>query len=558
MFGFSVMYYIEDFFVSQKEKEILYNLNQIKDDLHQPVLNDNDDRINDIMRMFSRLNKGQIWLTDSEGKILNSLPTQSRNNVAVELIDGVLEGNMISTRVESQHFERPMLLNGIPLTVDSQKYSLLFFSSVEGINSSIDYIQKLMLYISGFSIILAAFISFFWSKNISSPIEKVSRAALKISEGEFIEVSEENTTKELSDLSQSINYMSKRLRENLNEILEEKNKLNYILTGMEEGVLALNNQKEIILVNQSLCDFFAFKQDDLLYRNYNDVINDKKVNDLIEKTIKYSDSFVEEFKLENKNKTKYFLIHSTAIFNEQTFWGVVLIFQDISERWRFEKLQTNFVANVSHELKTPLSSIRGAAEVMFDGAVTSEKGRKKYLAMIIEESLRLEKMVNNILDLSELKEKSSLNAEEIDISKFITSTINSYMSLYKVNQKIDLDIEKNIRAEINKKRIKRVIFNLLENAVKYSPDDGVITVSLKHKKGKIKFSVKDQGPGVPEDEKDNIWERFYKINNSESNKKKSGRGLGLAIVKDIIELHGGEVYQRNLASGGSDFGFFLK
>jgi signal transduction histidine kinase len=402
---------------------------------------------------------------------------------------------------------------------------------------------------------LSLLLAYLWARTISNPLKNISKTAEEISRGNFIELKNDHQTEELKNLAESINEMSKTLAQNMNNLKEEKNKLNYILSGMEEGVLALNPDQEIILLNKSFADLFI-SQTSVSFnkaQSLETLINNQELIKLIEESINQRENKNLELKIENSDK--YLLLHSTVIFREGEFWGVVIIFQDISERWRFEKLQSDFVANVSHELKTPLSSIRGAAEIVYDGAVSRKKAREKYLNMIIEESNRLETMVNNILSISELK-SDILHQTRINFSQFIYNMLQDYKSVNDVEQDFVYQIKEDIEIELDADKIKRVVINLLDNAVKYSPAEGEITIILTESVSRVEFAVEDQGPGVPETERKNIWERFYKVNKKSFQSQKRGSGLGLAIVKDIVELHGGRVYQKNLEAG-SKFAFIL-
>ncbi|MFW6230270.1 MAG: histidine kinase dimerization/phospho-acceptor domain-containing protein, partial [Halanaerobium sp.] len=391
-----MIYYLEDFLFDRTENEVLYNLNQLKKDLDQPLKAGEEDEINKILSLTARQNRGQIWLTDQDGKIIYSYPRRTDERVDFQSYSQIFDNKMLSSRVESDQFERPMLLNAASMEVEADQYGLLFFTSVQGINSTVAQIQKIMLYLILFSALTALGLAYFWARSISNPLKNISMTAEEISQGNFIELKDSHSTSELKNLAESINEMSKTLARNMNNLKEEKNKLNYILSGMEEGVLALNASRDIILLNQSFKDVFIAQDSVVLNKNQKltELINNQQVIKFIEESIREKENKTLEVKIQGAEK--YLLLHSTAIFREGEFWGVVVIFQDISERWRFEKLQNDFVANVSHELKTPLSSIRGAAEIVYDGAVSQKKAKEKYLNMIIEESNRLETMVNNI------------------------------------------------------------------------------------------------------------------------------------------------------------------
>ncbi|MFW6273856.1 MAG: histidine kinase dimerization/phospho-acceptor domain-containing protein, partial [Halanaerobium sp.] len=459
-----MIYYLEDFLYNRRENEVLYNLNQLKNDLNEPLRNGDEEKINEILSLTARQNRGQIWLTDRDGSIIYSYPKRADERVGFEGFSQIFNDKMLSSRVDSEQFERPMLLNAASMEAEDSKYGLLFFTSVQGINSTVAQIQKIMLYLILFSALPALLLAYFWARSISNPLKNISKTAEEISRGNFIELSGDHNTEELKNLAQSINEMSKTLAQNVSNLKEEKNKLNSILSGMEEGVLALNSNQEIILLNESFAEIFILDKAAEVDNgaSLSELINNPEVINLIETSIKEEKNKSLEVKI--KNSDKYLLLHSTAIFREGDFWGVVVIFQDISERWRFEKLQNDFVANVSHELKTPLSSIRGAAEIVYDGAVSQKKAKEKYLNMIIEESNRLETMVNNILSISELK-SDILNRRKINFSNFLYNMLQDYKSVNEVEQDFIYQIEKNIEVEIDADKIKRVVINLLDNAV---------------------------------------------------------------------------------------------
>jgi methyl-accepting chemotaxis protein len=225
IFGLIIIYYIEDFLYNRRENEVLYNLNQLKNDLTQPLLAEDETEINEILSLTARQNRGQIWLTDQEANIIYSYPSRTDERVGFEGYQQIFDNKMLSSRVESDQFERPMLLNAASMEVGAAKYGLLFFTSVQGINSTIAQIQKIMLYLILFSAMPALVLAYFWARSISNPLKNISKTAEEISRGNFIEINETDNTSELKNLSQCINQMSKTLAQNMNNLKEEKNKL---------------------------------------------------------------------------------------------------------------------------------------------------------------------------------------------------------------------------------------------------------------------------------------------------------------------------------------------
>lgn len=222
VFGFIMIYYLEDFFFSSKENEVLSNLNEIKEDLEEPLLTENEAEINQILSLTARMNRGQIWLSDRAGNILYSYPSREDEQVNFDGFANIFDNKMLSSRVEPEGFDNPMVLNAISMEAGDEQYGLLFFSSVDGITSTINQVKQIMFYLAVFSAFLALLIAYLWSKSIAKPLKNITTAAEEISRGNFTELPVEQNTAELKNLAVSINNMSRKLKKNLNNLREEK------------------------------------------------------------------------------------------------------------------------------------------------------------------------------------------------------------------------------------------------------------------------------------------------------------------------------------------------
>ncbi len=521
--------------------------------------------VNQWLQIIAQQNSGQAWLIDRQGYLIMNYPPifgEEGHHVQFVHSEKLMEGKIVSQRVGSPYFERPMLLLGIPLfeNGDGVGAALLIFSPVAGINSTIRHVETMMLYSSILAILLAMGLAYRWSKVLTSPLQKMQKVALEMSEGSFgktIELKSNNL--EIDDLAKSMNHMSRKLKETMDDLVQEKNKLNYILSGMDEGVLTINSQQEIILINNSLKGMLNLEDEDT-GQMFDEVINDNSIIKVFEQSLEQNQPSYTEITIEENKTKKRILIHCTPIYTHRdTLWGVVGIFQDISERWRFEQLQKDFVANVSHELKTPLSSIKGATELLTDEVVESPEDRRRYLKIILDEANGLTNLVDGILDLAEFDSRTEAKSKE----KLETGeTLKNVAFVFKKGVRLDenrLQIkkpEKPILVRANPLNIKQVLLNLLDNAYKFSPENAPIELGALEQDREVKFWVKDQGIGIPKEEIENVWERFYKADKAR-NRQKSGSGLGLAIVKEIIEQHNGRVFVESKPNEGSTFGFFL-
>ena len=239
-------------------------------------------------------------------------------------------------------------------------------------------------------------------------------------------------------------------------------------------------------------------------------------------------------------------------------WGVVAVLQDVTQASKLELLRREFISNVSHELRTPLSYLQGFTEAILDGVIKEPGETEKYLNIILEETLRLRRLVDELLDLSQMESGHfTLKKEKISLNSLIERVVKK-ASPYAVKKQVEINcnLQDIPLVMADEDRIQQVLINLIDNAIKHTSSGKEILIQSKSCEEGVVVSVKDHGPGVPEDELDFIWERFYKVDKSRA-RGKGGTGLGLAIVKNIIDAHGGKVDARNCPEGGIEFSFYL-
>ncbi len=565
--GFSMIYFFYEFHFSSTENEIVNNTQVFNDSLYDAVREDDEEETEKLLSRIAEVNSGQAWLINEEGYLINAYPFLEAEASQVQFLNSepIFAGNIISQEVEPRYFDRPMLLIGIPIRQqDDTVAGLLVFTSVAGINSTIAQVRSLMIYSSFLAIMLGVILAYSWSRSLASPLKHMSKAVMNLSSGNYghtIDLEDANTTQEITRLQRSYNNLSKELENSMNELTRERNKLKYILTGMQEGVLVVNREREVIVTNNSAADLLGLSVS-LEEKKLNSLSINKEVIKTFEKVFEEEDSQSEEFTIKKSRKDIRVLIRCIPIKVAEEFWGVAGLFHDVSERWRFEKLQQDFVANVSHELKAPLSSIKGSSEILLDGIVEDRDKEKKYLNIILNESDRLSQLVDEILNMakyenSDFSSESSrveMNSLLYDVGSIFVNSLDNEKR-FKVNY---LDEETVIQG--SKPRLKQVLYNLLENARKFSDEEAEIELGafIPDDRGDcVEVYVKDQGIGIPGEEQENVWERFYKVDKARTPGKEEGSGLGLAISKQIIEQHEGEVFVESQLGEGSKFGFIL-
>jgi PAS domain S-box-containing protein len=561
IFGFSVITYFKTFFVEQKEAQINKNSKAVIDYLADSKAADNKQEIVNWLSIIGELNDGHAWLINEQGVLEFSYPYSFDEERTFSGYETIFAGNTISREVDTADFELTMLFVGMPVKYQDEVIAgLLVFTPIDEINSIIEHIVGIMIYISLTALIFILFVSYYFSRSLANPLHNMGLVAARISQGEYgkkVEIKEKGASKEIKLLSESINLMSEKLEQTIKSLAEEKNKLKHVLSGMEEGIIAVNSSGRIILTNQSAASLFGFEEE-LQAKNISELQLYPEVTEVFEQIISKEEAAQEQLIISKEDTNQYYLVHFTAIHLEDgNFWGGVAIFHDISERYRFEKLQREFVANVSHELKSPLSSIRGSVEILLDGIIEDPAEKREYLKMILRESSSLSHLIDETLTLAEIDAGGvELNKEEIQVKDFFENLRVFFKNIKKDEQSLKIEVETELKVRANREKLRQVLVNLLSNSVKYSAETGRIKLKAEKEAGQVRFSVADNGIGIPAAEQKNIWERFYKVDKARTPGERSS-GLGLAIVKQIVNEHQGEVFLESSEGEGSTFSFTI-
>ncbi len=336
-------------------------------------------------------------------------------------------------------------------------------------------------------------------------------------------------------------------------------KLEAILSSMVEGVLVVDKRGRILLMNPSLRKDFLIDVDPK-GREPLEVIRNVFVSELADAVLKSTEPRVITRQITLLvPQEKNFLVNAAPVLNGPEADGAILVFHDITELRRLERVRQDFVANVSHELRTPLSSIKGYAETLLEGALEDKKNAKEFISIIHKDSERLNKLIDDILDLSKI-ESGKMNMVFIpaDISDVIHRTVSVLKKQASMkNITFELNVDQALpKVKGDETRLIQVLMNLADNAIKYTPESGRISISAGLEEGFVRVTVTDTGIGIPENDLPRIFERFYRVDKARSDQQ-GGTGLGLSIVKHIVSAHGGRIRVASELLKGSTFSFTI-
>lgn len=341
------------------------------------------------------------------------------------------------------------------------------------------------------------------------------------------------------------------------ELEKQNNAIRTILENMVEGVISVAADTRILSINPSVEKIFGISQKEAQGRFFLEIIRNNDIAEVINKVLSRSEFISTEITL-IWPVNKIFRINASPIFEEQKVNGCLLVIHDITQIRKLEAIRRDFVANVSHELKTPLTSIKGFVETLLAGALADKENSQHFLKIIQEHTGRLNNLVNDLLDLSHLESKEiKLERKKIDLNKITEEVLAAFKAqIKKKSLTVSNDLPKEVLVNADKDKIGQVITNLVDNAIKFNREKGFIKIYSQDLADNIKITIEDSGCGIPPKDICRIFERFYRVDKARS-RELGGTGLGLSIVKHIVELHNGNVGVESTEGFGSQFWFIL-
>ncbi len=397
-------------------------------------------------------------------------------------------------------------------------------------------------------------------RSFSSPLSEMKSFAQKIVQGDFRHKIKIKSEDEMGQLAESLNVMSEQLEKKIEAVIEDKNKIEAILSSMREGVIVVDKDENIVLINSSLARMLELRSEKYIGKPFWEIISNNEVNSIIKKALKKKNSFSVQVSILQSSETRNIQIQTAPITDQKgRLLGLVGVFHDVTELKKFEKARSEFIANVSHELKTPITSIIGFVETLKDGAINDLKKRDEFLNIIHSHSRRLDNLVNDILSLSRIEFREiEMNPVPISVKEILDNAQALYNNKIKSKkQSLKINIPTELPAAFSDPdMIVQVFSNLIDNAIKFTPERGKIAVEARDVNDFIQIDVSDTGIGIAEEHLSRIFERFYRVDKARS-REMGGTGLGLAIVKHIVHANRGEVSVKSEFGKGSTFSVFL-
>lgn len=525
-----------------------------------------DEQINQIINDYNNNAISEMLVVDNKGVIqgvsnLNDKSQIGQQATNTDIKQVVSTGRQI-TRLVKDH--ENYMVQITPLTLGNNNVVGVVYvrANMQGVFEKLRQTSLMFLSASFIASLLGAILALFISRAITKPIEEMREQTLKIADGDYSGQVKVYANDEIGQLAKAFNTLSVRVERTQEQSESERRRLDNVLTHMTDGVISTDRHGNVVILNKMAMRFLGISEKNAIGKPLNVILgieDEVSIQDLI------SDQQEMMITIGKGTRDEMILHANFSLIKRVTGFvsGVVCVLHDVTEQQHNENEQRQFVSNVSHELRTPLTSMRAYIEALNDGAWKDPKIAPKFLEVTQAETERMIRMINDLLSLSRMDRGAvKMEPELVNFTDFLNHVLNRFEMIVKNDAKennqtkkytIKRDLpQQALWVEIDTDKMMQVIDNIMNNAIKYSPDGGVISVRLTQSNNQVVLCISDQGLGIPRKDLSKIFDRFYRVDKARS-REQGGTGLGLAIAKEIIEAHHGKIWADSAEGKGSSF-----
>lgn len=538
-------YYIEEY-----KKDILKEGNLIFENLKNI---DSDEDLEKFIKKAADDLELHISIIDKEGNLIIDSKDYYFNQKNMIEVQKAFSGQKTVVTRKKDDYDEDYIYVAIPIVLNSETVVLRFSTPLSKLNGP-KTDMTINIIISG---VIASLLAYYLSKKIAEPLDTLTNAVAEVSQGKYNKKIPVATNDQIGYLTETFNIMCVKLNTTINALETENKRMEAIVNSMINGVVAIDKKNKILMINSQCYELFHIKNSYCKGLDFYDIFKNQEIQTLLKTSISEKRSIVEIVILKSKfNGDKILRVYINPIFSarsSESSLGTLLVFQDVTQIKKLEKMRSDFVSNVTHELKTPLTSIMGFTDTLRSGAIVNKDMEKHFLEIIDIETHRLYRLIQDILSLSEIETRKKDIHMQYESVEEILVYVEGLLRPQAEEKGLQLLIEYETMPPYfcNKDRISQMFINLIENAIKYT-EKGNITVRCKYQGEFFILQVIDTGIGIPEESIDRIFERFYRVDKSRS-RKAGGTGLGLSIVKHIMMLYNGKVKVESTEGEGTIF-----
>lgn len=550
---------LRDFFVERKSKDVEVRARLLEELMEESLFKLEKTKLDSLCKRIGRSASTRLTVILSDGTVAGDSEENpdlmDYHGSRPEVVKALRGETGLSIRY-SRTLQQRMLYVAIPLEAVEERAVLRASIPLTEIDNAVRSV-RIRIGFAGFLIaLLASGICLYVSRRISKPIEDMRQGAAQFAQGNLKHRLAAPETIEMAGLAETMNIMAAQLRERMKTIVDQSGEIESILSSMLEGVIAVDTNERVLKINPAAANMFRMESNTMRNRDIREIIRSTHLIDIVGKTLSSGEIAEGDISLHTETE-KILNTRCTPLWDSNgKRIGALIVFQDVTKLRRLENIRKDFVANVSHEIKTPLTAIKGFVETLRQGAMENPDEAERFLCIIEKHSNRLEAVIEDLLQLSRLEREEQtdrINLEKCKIMDVIRAAVQICEG--KANEKgirIEASCRGNPGAMMDKTLMEQAFVNLLDNAVKYSGENSEIVIHASRTDSGLSISFKDFGIGIGRNHLPRLFERFYRVDKARS-RKLGGTGLGLAIVKHIVRAHGGSVSVDSTLGKGSVF-----
>ncbi len=455
--------------------------------------------------------------------------------------------------------KKDLMYVAIPVKQNARTLAVVRASiPISAIDGALHAIQLKVLLAGLLMALFAAALSLLVSRRITRPVERIRKWAESISKGDFLPKPYVRSSVELEGLSESLSRMADDLRRQIEQVSRQRNEMKAVFSSMIEGVIAIDMEARVLSMNQMAAEILGCDATAARGRDIQEVVRNTAFYKFVEDSLKSEDSVERDIPIDGEGLLNG---HGTILRDERERQiGALVVLNDVTRLRKLENIRRDFVSNVSHEIKTPITAIKGFVETLKDGAVRDPEDAERFLGIIEKHVDRLEAIIEDLLNLSKIEqssEKEGLNLVESRMCDIIQNALQvCHVAIADRKIGIEVSCSDSLTLRVDPTLLEQALVNLLDNAVKYSNDGGTVQISATREGDAVTVAVQDHGVGISGKHLPRLFERFYRVDKARS-RQLGGTGLGLAIVKHIVQAHGGSVSVESAMGTGSTFTLHL-
>jgi two-component system phosphate regulon sensor histidine kinase PhoR len=515
-------------------------------------------------RRFDQTSGIRVTLIQGDGKVdCDSLgrPEEFEGQLNRPEIKQALEGRTRDWTRYNAGLDRRVFYMAVPVLRNDELFGIFYLSTDLGeLDQALAQLHYSLLAAGAVLLVLAGLGARWVIGGITRPLGQLQQAISRLGNGQWsarVPIAED---RELADLDEAFNRMADQLQRQLSVLVQNNNEQKAVLASMAEGVLALDSQERVISMNMASARLLGLDQTQAQGRRLREVVRNADLSRFITRALDDAEP-VEADVLLLGDRQRVMQARGSALHDvDGRAIGAVIVLNDVTDFRRLEHIRRDFVANVSHELKTPVTSIKGFVETLLDGAVNDPQDADRFLRIIAKQADRLHAIIEDLLSLSKIEQSEDsedIALQEVPLRPVLESAVNTCQSIAQErNIEVLLACDERLQAKINPVLLEQAVVNLLDNALKYSDPGRQVQVEAAETDTEVTIRVTDHGCGIAAEHVVRIFERFYRVDRARS-RKLGGTGLGLAIVKHIVQTHRGHVTVDSTPGIGSTFTIHL-